>query len=96
VNGEITKPFAVPIDAYLSDVDVPICDVCGKPVLIFTRDNCNCEPGGVNFTAVCHGQEERVHVSDEDMRQMMAAGQTRFVFGKAFLKKPKALPEGQP
>ncbi len=85
----------LPVDAYLSDVTVPTCDVCDKPVFIFTRDNGNCEPGGVNFTATCHGQTEHVHVSDEDMHAMLEAGQTTFVFGRAFLKKRSTLPEGE-
>ena len=74
--------------------DVPICDVCEKPVFMFWRDNGELRhPGGVNFTAHCHGQTETVHVSDEDMRQMAKRGQTRFVFARAFQKKPKELGE---
>jgi hypothetical protein len=73
--------------ALAENIKVPICDVCNVPVFMFARDNGNCLPGGVNFTAFCHGETERVHVSDQEMHAMLRAGVTEFQFVRAFMKK---------
>jgi hypothetical protein len=72
----------------LEGLEVPICDVCDAPVFMFARDNALLlHPGGVHFTAFCHGDMERVHVTEEDMRAMLEVGVSEFRFARAFVQK---------
>jgi hypothetical protein len=73
--------------------EMPICDVCEKPVDAMWMDNAlDLFPGGRMFTASCHGETETVTVTEDDMRKMLETGQTRFRFGRAFVRAKALLP----
>jgi hypothetical protein len=76
----------------LREGDYPTCAICKKPVDEFEvyDEPASFEQGRV-FTARCHGQVERVRVTDQDMRAMMMSGQSRFYMGEAFVPKGSAV-----
>jgi hypothetical protein len=65
----------------------PTCAVCRQPVeqLLEERDEFL---GRVVFTAVCHGQRERVRVDEEALEDARSVG-----FGVAFASSPRQLAE---
>lgn len=65
----------------------PMCAVCGKPVdeMLEEEDEMLRR---VTFTAVCHGQRERVTVNEELVESGRVQG-----FGTAFANSPRRLPE---
>jgi len=68
----------------------PMCAVCGRPVEAMLEEHDEFTQR-VLFTAVCHGQRERVRVDVEVLQ-----GVRGIAFGVAFSSSPRQLSDGQP
>jgi hypothetical protein len=72
----------------VAEGDYPTCAVCKRPVDSFEYYD---EPSSLLpvriLTARCHGKVEQVRLTDQDMRAMLQAGQTRLYLGEAFVPK---------